>query len=116
MELYYICIYAHSKVNHLTQRTLPWGWGGGGDLAGSRFHLPVIVGGSHPRRGPPVSADEALVSMLNMLLLCVFLRAAVLLYLLQVRSTLLALQDVRQDQAGLLPGGWKAEADRPLDS
>lgn len=67
--------------------------------------MSVIVMVSHPLRGPPVFANEALFFALNMLLLSRFLRATGLFYLLQVRPALLALQDIRQDQAGLLAEG-----------
>lgn len=103
----YLCV---TKVKlFLWQWILPWGWWGGGHPVGSSFYMSVIVMVSHPLRGPPVFANEALFFALNMLLLSRFLWATGLFYLLQVRPALLALQDIRQDQEGLLAEGWKAE-------
>lgn len=67
--------------------------------------MSVIVMFSHPLRGLPVLAIEALFFALSILLLSRFLGATWLFYLLQVRPALLALQDICQDQAGLLAEG-----------
>lgn len=60
---------------------------------------------SHSLKGPPMFASEALLFALNMLLLSRFLWTTELFYLFQVRPALLALQDIRQDKAGLLAEG-----------